>query len=143
MNSVTLTGNVGKDPEIKTFPDTGKTHAVLSLATKRRTGRRSGEKETTDWHRVIITDTNLVKNYVEPYIAKGAMISVTGELTYETFVPKDAPERGPIKMAQIIVSDPRGVNIQIMAPSRNLDAKVTEDFVGEGAPTDVTDVATS
>lgn len=110
MNVTTLTGRVGNDPEITEFNDTGKRQAVLSIATKRRTGRRKGEDQTTDWHRVKIIDTDTVTNYVEPYIHKGALVSITGELTYEPNRSSQDPANKS-KFAQIVVSDPRGIII--------------------------------
>ena len=135
MNVTTLTGNVGKDPEIKTFPDSGRKTATISLATKRRTSRRAGEEETTDWHRVVVNDTKLVETYVEPFIRKGTLIGVTGELTYEKFRPRDASGAGQereVKITQIVVTDPRGVQIHRMPTNRSIAMAGDEDFVGDG-----------
>lgn len=135
MNVTTLTGNVGKDPEIKTFPDTGRKQAIISLATKRRSSRRAGEDETTDWHRVVVNDTKLVETYVEPYVRKGALIGITGELTYEKFRPKDAAgieQDREVKITQIVVTDPRGVQIHRLPSTRHLAMAGDEDFIGDG-----------
>ncbi len=114
MNVVTLSGRVGNEPEITTFSDTGKKQAVLSIATKRRTGRRKGEDVTTDWHRVKILDSDTITNFVVPYVHSGTLVSITGELTYEPLrSSQDPTNKG--KFAQIIVTDPRG--IQILAQS--------------------------
>lgn len=138
MNVVTLIGNVGREPEIRTFPDTGRKTAIISLATKRRTPRRANEEESTDWHRVLIADSALVESYIEPYVQKGALIGVTGELTYEKFRPKDdkgvAQDR-EIKLTQIVVTDPRGVRIHRMAPNRSAIPAPDEDFVDGDLPT--------
>jgi single stranded DNA-binding protein len=134
MNTVSITGNVGRDPDVKTFQDTGRKTCVLSIATKRRTTRRKGEKESTDWHRVVITDTGLIESYIEPYIRKGALIAVTGELVYENFRKRDAngvPEERETKLAQIVVTDPRGVIIHRMSPKTGFGMlEANDDDIG-------------
>src|ERR1700733_12216288 len=69
VNQVTLIGNLGRDPEIRTTQD-GREIANLAVATSeswrdRNTGER---KEKTEWHRVVIFNEGLVgvvKSYVE------------------------------------------------------------------------------
>ena len=54
LNKVTLIGNVGKDPEIRSTQD-GREVASFSLATSESWKDKSGErKERTEWHRVVI-----------------------------------------------------------------------------------------
>ena len=55
INKVTLVGNVGNDPEIKTFQNGNKV-VNISLATSERwKDKETGEmKSNTEWHRVAI-----------------------------------------------------------------------------------------
>lgn len=55
LNRVTLIGNLGQDPEIRTTQG-GSKIAVFSLATNENwTDRRSGERvERTEWHRIVV-----------------------------------------------------------------------------------------
>jgi single-strand DNA-binding protein len=80
MNRVTLVGNVGKDPESKSFTNGGKV-VNLSIATAetwkdKTTGER---KEKTEWHNVSIFQDGLT-GIVEQYVRKGSRILVEGKL---------------------------------------------------------------
>ncbi|MPR05674.1 single-stranded DNA-binding protein [Microvirga tunisiensis] len=106
MNVITMTGYVGADPAIDTFQDSGNAKAKLRISTKRRSGNtRNGQ--VTDWHNVICTVTDVVQNLIEPHIQKGALVSITGELIYESFEKNGQT----VKLPQIIVSDRRGIEL--------------------------------
>ena len=54
LNKVTLIGNLGADPEVRSTAN-GSRVATLSLATSRQWKNQAGEKqEKTEWHRVIL-----------------------------------------------------------------------------------------
>ena len=77
-NKVTLIGNLGKDPEIKTF-DNGNRVANFALATSEKYKDKKGEiVKTTDWHNVAIFGK--VVDVVEKYVKKGSKILVEGKL---------------------------------------------------------------
>lgn len=80
LNEVTLIGNLGADPEVRTFPDGGKV-ANLSLATseKWRDRNTGAENERTEWHRISIRGAGLV-GVVEQYARKGSRLFVRGKL---------------------------------------------------------------
>ncbi len=80
VNKVILVGNLGRDPEIRTFQNGGRV-ANLSIATSERwTDRNSGEKrERTEWHRVAVLNEPLIQ-VVERYLKKGAKVYVEGQL---------------------------------------------------------------
>ncbi|MDX1924654.1 MAG: single-stranded DNA-binding protein [Rickettsiaceae bacterium] len=80
LNKVTLIGNCGKDPEIRTTGD-GKEIANLTLATSESwNDKLSGErKEKTEWHRVVIFNEGLVK-VVKNYVKKGSPLYIEGSL---------------------------------------------------------------
>ncbi|MDX1917204.1 MAG: single-stranded DNA-binding protein [Rickettsiaceae bacterium] len=80
LNKVTLIGNCGKDPEIRTTSD-GKEIANFSIATSeswndKTTGER---KEKTEWHRVVVFNEGLVR-IVKNYVKKGTSLYVEGSL---------------------------------------------------------------
>ncbi|MCT4575374.1 MAG: single-stranded DNA-binding protein [Alphaproteobacteria bacterium] len=87
INKVILVGNLGNDPEIRSFQN-GSRVANLSLATSeswkdRTTGER---KEKTEWHRVVIFNSGLV-DLTEKYLRKGSKVYIEGKLetrSYET-----------------------------------------------------------
>lgn len=80
MNRVTLVGNVGKDPESKTFGNGGKV-VNLSIATSETwKDKQTGEKkEKTEWHNVAIFQDGLT-GIVEQYVRKGSKILIEGKL---------------------------------------------------------------
>lgn len=80
VNKVILVGNLGNDPEIRSF-QSGDRVANLSIATSeswndKATGER---KEKTEWHRVVIFNQGLVK-VCENYLKKGAKVYIEGQL---------------------------------------------------------------
>ena len=80
INKVTLVGNVGNDPEVKTFQNGNKV-VNLSIATSERwKDKESGElKSNTEWHRVVIFNM-LLADIVEKYVKKGAKVYLEGQL---------------------------------------------------------------
>lgn len=80
MNRVTLVGNVGKDPESKSFGNGGKV-VNLSIATSETwKDKTTGEKkEKTEWHNVAIFQDGLT-GIVEQYVRKGSKILIEGKL---------------------------------------------------------------
>jgi single-strand DNA-binding protein len=83
VNKVILVGNVGRDPEMRTF-DSGVTKASFSLATSESYKNRDGEKVTqTEWHNIVVWG-NLTK-VVEQFVRKGSQIYVEGKLTSRSY----------------------------------------------------------
>ena len=79
LNKVMLIGNLGADPEIRSFQNGGKV-ANLRIATSERWKDKTGEmQERTEWHTVAIFSEGLV-NVVERYLSKGSKVFVEGKL---------------------------------------------------------------
>lgn len=80
LNKVMLIGNLGADPEIKSFQN-GSRIANLRIATSeswkdKQTGER---KERTEWHSVVISGDGLV-GVVERFLRKGSKVYIEGQL---------------------------------------------------------------
>ena len=93
VNKVILVGNLGADPEIRTFQNGGRV-ANLSVATSeswkdKATGER---KEKTQWHRVVVSNENLIV-VCEKYLKKGAKIYLEGQLETRKYTDKDGAEK--------------------------------------------------
>jgi len=86
INKVIIVGRVGQDPETRSFQNGGEM-AELSIATSEQwRDKNTGEKkEKTHWHRIKVLNDGLVKNVVRPYVNKGSLIGVEGELQTEEF----------------------------------------------------------
>lgn len=92
LNKVTLIGNVGADPEIRST-HSGDKIASIRLATSERWKGKDGEKqERTEWHTVVIFNENLVK-VVESYVRKGSKLYLEGQLQTRKWTDKDGADR--------------------------------------------------
>ena len=80
VNKVIILGNLGADPEIRTFGNGGKV-ANLRIATSERwRDKNTGEnREKTEWHTVAIFSEGLVR-VVEQYLKKGSSVYIEGKL---------------------------------------------------------------
>ena len=80
LNKVMLIGNLGADPEVRSFPNGGKV-ANLRIATSETwKDRNTGERqERTEWHTVAIFSEGLV-GVVERFLRKGSKVYIEGQL---------------------------------------------------------------
>ncbi len=93
VNKVILVGNLGKDPEVRTFQNGGRV-AHMTLATSENwKDKATGERrERTEWHRISIMNDNLV-GIAERYLKKGAKIYIEGQLETHKWTDKDGQDR--------------------------------------------------
>ena len=97
LNKVTLIGNLGNDPEIRTT-NNGSKVANFSLATTRQWNSASGEKqEKTEWHKCIAWNTGGkgtgLADIIERYVHKGDKLYVEGRIEYRQFEDKEKQTR--------------------------------------------------
>ena len=80
VNKVILVGNLGADPEVKSFQNGGRI-ANLRIATSEDwKDRQTGEKrERTEWHQVVLQSDGLV-GVAERFLRKGSKVFVEGKL---------------------------------------------------------------
>ncbi|MDA9231433.1 single-stranded DNA-binding protein [Rickettsiales bacterium] len=93
LNKVTLIGNVGQDPEIKTTQD-GRELANFSIATTeswkdKNTGER---KDKTEWHRIVVFSSGLV-NIIKNYVKKGSKLYIEGQLQTRKWTDNNGVEK--------------------------------------------------
>jgi len=93
LNKVMLIGNLGADPEIRSFNNGGKV-ANLRIATSEQwKDRQTGErKEKTEWHTVAIFSEGLV-SVVERYLKKGSKVFVEGKLQTRKWQDQNGQDR--------------------------------------------------
>ncbi|MGI9492494.1 MAG: single-stranded DNA-binding protein [Geminicoccaceae bacterium] len=91
VNKVILVGNLGRDPEVRTFQN-GRRVANLSLATTERWKKDGEQKERTEWHRVVIFNESLV-GIAEKYLSKGSKVYLEGHLETRKFTDNSGAER--------------------------------------------------
>ena len=79
LNKVQIIGNLGRDPEIRTFPSGDQVANVTIATTEKWKDKQSGEqKEHTEWHRV--TFNGRLAEIVGQYLKKGSSVYVEGSL---------------------------------------------------------------
>lgn len=80
VNKVIIVGNLGRDPEVRTFGNGGKVVNLRIATSETWRDKQSGErKERTEWHSVAIFNENLAK-IAEQYLRKGSTVYVEGQL---------------------------------------------------------------
>ena len=80
VNKAIIIGFVGRDPEVKSFPNGGKIANFSIATTETWRDKQSGErKERTEWHSISIKNEGLV-GVVEKYVKKGSKLYIEGSL---------------------------------------------------------------
>ena len=80
VNKVILIGNLGRDPEVRTFQNGGKVCNLRIATSETWKDRNTGErKERTEWHSVAIFSEPLAR-VAEQYLRKGSKVYIEGQL---------------------------------------------------------------
>lgn len=99
QNSVTLIGNLGKDPVKKGSKQNSVTS--FSLATNESYNNKDGEKITvTQWHRCVAFGKKA--DTLVQYAKKGSKLALQGKIKYDRYTDKDGIDRLSI---DIIIND--------------------------------------
>ena len=79
VNKVIIVGNLGRDPEMRTFPSGDQVANVTIATTDKWKDKQSGEmREATEWHRVVFNGR--LAEIVGQYLRKGSQVYVEGSL---------------------------------------------------------------
>lgn len=93
VNKVILVGNLGRDPEVRSFANGGKVCNLRIATSETWRDRASGErKERTEWHSVAIFNENLAK-IAEQYLRKGSTVYIEGQLETRKWTDQQGQER--------------------------------------------------
>jgi len=80
LNKVMLIGNLGADPEVKSFQNGGKVCNLRIATSEQWKDKNTGERqEKTEWHTVVIFSEGLV-NVAERFLRKGSKVFIEGQL---------------------------------------------------------------
>ena len=123
INKVTLVGNVGNDPEVKTFQNGNKV-INLSLATSERwKDKETGEmKSNTEWHRIVIFNM-LLADIAEKYIKRGSKIYIEGQLQTRKWQDSNGVEK---YTTEVVLQNFRGELVLLDKSSDNAFNSVEE-----------------
>ena len=93
VNRVTLIGNLGRDPEVRNFPNGGKVVNLRIATSETWRDKESGErKERTEWHSVAIFNEGLAK-IAEQYLRKGSTVYLEGQLETRKWQDQSGADR--------------------------------------------------
>lgn len=96
INKVIIVGNIGQDPESRTFPNGG-TVTNISVATSESwKDKDSGQmKERTEWHRVVLRDRGNFRlgEIAQQYLKKGSKVYIEGKLATRKYQAQDGSDR--------------------------------------------------
>jgi single-strand DNA-binding protein len=92
VNKVIIVGNLGRDPEMRTFPSGDRVANVTIATTDRWKDKTSGEmKEATEWHRVVFNGR--LAEIAGEYLRKGSQVYLEGSLRTRKWTDKDGVEK--------------------------------------------------
>ncbi len=93
VNKVILVGNLGRDPEVRTFQNGGKVCNLRIATSENWKDRATGERrERTEWHSVAIFNENLAR-IAEQYLRKGSKVYVEGQLETRKWQDQSGQDR--------------------------------------------------
>jgi single-strand DNA-binding protein len=93
VNKVILVGNLGRDPESRSFQNGGKVVELRIATSESWKDRNSGErKEKTEWHTVKVFNEGLA-NVAERFLRKGSKVYIEGALTTRKWQDQQGQDR--------------------------------------------------
>lgn len=123
VNKVILVGNLGRDPESRSFQNGGKVVELRIATSETWKDRQSGERrEKTEWHTVKIFSEGLA-NVAERYLRKGSKVYVEGQLQTRKWQDQSGADR---YSTEIVL---QGFNAQMVL----LDGPGSGDRAGGGS----------
>lgn len=93
VNKVILIGNLGRDPEVRSFPNGGKVVNLRIATSETWKDKQSGERrERTEWHSVAIF-SEPVGRIAEQYLRKGSKVYIEGQLETRKWQDQSGADR--------------------------------------------------
>jgi len=123
VNKVILVGNLGRDPETRTFPSGDQICNVTIATTDKWKDKQSGEmREATEWHRLVFNGR--LAEIAAQYLRKGSQIYVEGQIRTRKYTDKDGVEK--------YATDIRVDQMQMLGSRQGQGAPSGEDDGGYG-----------
>jgi single-strand DNA-binding protein len=93
VNKVILVGNLGKDPEVRTFQNGGSVCHFSVATSENWKDKSTGERrEKTEWHNVSIFSEGLIR-VAQQYLKKGSKVYLEGALETRKWQDKEGKDR--------------------------------------------------
>lgn len=134
VNKVILIGNLGADPEIKSFQNGGKIANIRIATSEQWKDRMTGErKERTEWHQVVINGDGLI-GVVERYLKKGSKVYIEGALRTRKWQDKDGNDKFT---TEVVVAGMGGSLTMLDGPGGDKDGSKHPNQNGMGTDHDL------
>jgi single-strand DNA-binding protein len=125
VNKVIVVGNLGRDPEMRSFPSGDQVANVTIATTDRWKDKQTGEmKEATEWHRVVFNGR--LAEIVGQYLRKGSQVYVEGSLRTRKWTDKDGIEK--------YTTEIRADQMQMLGSRQGMGGPGADDGGGYEAP---------
>ena len=99
VNKVILVGNLGRDPEVRSFQNGGKVCNLRIATSENWKDRNTGERrERTEWHSVAIFSEPLAR-IAEQYLRKGSKVYIEGQLETRKWQDQNGQDRYTTEVA--------------------------------------------
>ena len=93
LNKVMLIGNLGRDPEVRSFQNGGKVCNLRIATSETWKDRNTGERrEKTEWHSVAVFSEGLVR-VCEQFLRKGSKVYIEGQLQTRKWQDQSGQDR--------------------------------------------------
>lgn len=128
VNKAIIVGNLGRDPEVRTFPNGDRVANVTIATTDKWKDKQTGEqKEATEWHRVVFIGR--LAEVVSEYLKKGSQVYVEGSIRTRKWTDKDGTEKysTEIRAEQMQMLSSREAHPSSQPRSVSKPAKVAQD----------------
>lgn len=96
INKVIIVGNLGNDPDSRSFPDGGVVSNISVATSEAWRDRNTGEmQERTEWHRIVLRDRGNYRlgQIAQQYLRKGSKVYVEGSLRTRKYTDAQGQER--------------------------------------------------
>ena len=134
INKVIIVGNLGDDPESRTFPNGGMVTNISVATSESWTDKQTGQpQERTEWHRVVFNGR--LAEIAAQYLKKGSKVYVEGRLQTRKWVGRDGQNRYTTEVVAETIQFLGSKNDKKpnKEESEDLDNREYADFTFEGA----------
>ena len=131
VNKVILVGNLGADPEVKSFQNGGKICNLRIATSEDWKDRQTGEKkERTEWHTVVLNSEGLV-GVAERFLRKGSKVYIEGQLRTRKWQDQSGNDR---YSTEVTVAGFDGKLVMLDGPKGGSGGGSGGGWQGGGAP---------
>lgn len=129
VNKVIIVGNLGADPEVRSFQNGGQVCNLRIATSESWKDRSTGErKERAEWHSVAIHGEGLV-GVAQRYLRKGSKVYIEGQLRTRKWQDQSGQDR---YTTEVVLQGPGAVLTMLDGPQGKQDVQsaVKEHFPG-------------